>query len=191
MTALTAAHAAYKASRRKNRGDLWTLCIAVHNESSSETIRHLSDKIGENEDTVTNWGYVGELVAWCDGYEYRVDEATDVDLAVLWEHYDLSYDHLLRVAKLARKYELDPEEILERLYNAATGKQEAQSLERDIEETHEEPAVLLHRDMKRIGKRLEQNVDSLELRGASDKTVRALRFALLMMKKETKAMEAK
>lgn len=187
MTALTAAHAAYKASRRKNRGDLWTLCIAVYNESETKTVRSISDKIGENEDTVTNWGYVGELVAWCDGYEYQVDEATDIDLLALWEHYDLSYDHLLRVAKLARKYEIDPEEILERLYNAATGKQEAQSLERDIEETHEPQDVLLRRDMKRIYKRLEQNVDSLALRGAPFRVVRAMRFVLARMKKEISA----
>ena len=191
MTSLISAYAAYKASRRQNRCDLWTLCTVVYSESSTKKIRHISDKIGENEDTVTNWGYVGELIAQCDGYEYQIDEATDVDLETLWNHYELSYDHLLRAARLMRKYEIDPDEILEHLYNAATGKQEAQSLERDIEEVHEEPAVLLHRDMKRIGKRLEQNVDSLELRGASKKVVRALRLAVLRMKQETTAVEEK
>lgn len=192
MTKFVEVYNEYSSSNHNTRECLWVLCRVAYIESQSATVRQLSDSIGkpDQEDTVRNWALVGELIAKCEGEAIEIQLGEFIDLFTMWDNGDaLSYDHLLRVAKLARRHELDPQEILERLYNAMNG-QTAESLERDIEETHVGQAVLLQRDLKRIGKRLKQNFDSLEFRGVSHRLVLAYRILERRMEQELKRLEA-
>lgn len=181
MTSFLEAFQRYDGSNRDTRSRLWDLCVAGYHETDRtkphhKTVRQLSGIIGfsiDREDTVGDWCKVGYLIEYCGKATYTDEKKNEWTLRVLWGNCDmLSYDHLLRVAKLAKKHELDPAEIVERLYNAMAGTQgkpqTAESLERDIEEAHEPQAELLRRDWKRINARVTQNIDSLVLRGVSE-----------------------
>ena len=161
--AFLSAYRKYDGSNRDTRSALWELCDVAYTESQGATIRSLSAIIGlMDEDTVGGWVKVGWLISYC-GYapHYKDVDGRAWNMLSMWESGDtLSYDHLLRTAKLAKRLELDPEEILERLYNAMTGGQFAEALERDIEEAHEQPLYILRRDFKRFDKRGTQNIES-------------------------------
>jgi len=157
----------YAASNREARADLWALCWTAYLSSLETSIRELSDIIGKKEDTVGDWARVGWLIGYTEGCFHTAQDFSAWSLPGLWDHSDaLSYDHLLRAAKLAKRLELSPAEVLERLWLAMDGNQKAESLERDIEEAHEDELVLFTRDLKRIRKRLKQNAESLSFRGA-------------------------
>lgn len=185
MTDFIEAYAAYSTSNKNTRADLWHLCVCTYLASQMSTIVQLADSIGKGEDSVSDWAKCGWLIGYCTGYRHTDAEEKTWTLSQLWNDSDaLSYDHLLRAAKLAKRLELDPAEILERLYYAANGGQKAESLERDIEEAHEKQDILLRRDIKRIGARLKQNIDSLEFRGASNRLVLAFRILERRMAQE-------
>ena len=203
MTDFKAAYDRYNGANHDTRAALWDLCVTAYTETKPsnpyrKSIRQLSESIGggiDREDTVSDWCRVGHLIMYTYGVGIRNISAERYDLKRLWSETDaLSYDHLLRMAKLAKRLELDPGEILERLYNAIYGTQgkpqTADSLERDVEETHEPQEILLRRDLQRIGKRLKQNIDSLEFRGASSRLVLAFKILERRMSQELKRLEA-
>lgn len=181
MSDFLAAYNDWNGKNRDTRTALWVLCTRAYDESQTRTIVSLADSIGRDADTVGNWARVGWLVGYaCSCFMYS-DEHTPPEIEThgvgtfglyeLWHGIDaLSYDHLLRVAKLARRLELSPDEILERLYNAAMGGQKAESLERDIEEAHEDTNVLLRRDVKT----LTRYINSMDYRESLPKLQRAL-----------------
>lgn len=157
------AYTDYAASNQNTRSALWELCIRTYDAAQMSTIVKLSESIGlpERADSIGDWCKVGWLIAYCGSMNIRGDGGEIVTLRTMWDDADaLSYDHLLRAAKAAKRLELDPEEILERLYCAANGGQKAESLERDIEEAHEPPLDLIRRDWKRFDKRVTQNIES-------------------------------
>lgn len=179
MSNLQEKHKAWKQSRRTNNAALWDLCDAVYKEVKvGKTRRILSDLLREGEDTVQDWARVGWLISYLDGKEFSVVVGEPITLESIWRKDILTYDHLLRAAKLTKSYEIDPYDILERLVLAMEGNQDALKMERDIEEAHEDENILKRRDLLRIGKRLKQNQESLKFRGITSKLDRA--FALLV-----------
>lgn len=176
MTTFTEAYQRYSNSNRTQRADLWTLCESTYTESRVSTIVNLAEIIGLSDriDSVGDWAKVGWLINYTYGIGVRMVNMERYDLKRLWDETDsLSYDHLLRVAKLAKKHEIDPKEVLERLCYALEGGQKAESLERDIEEAHEDEAVIGRRDLRTIRKRLQQNFGSVKFRKfISDETAR-------------------
>lgn len=184
ITAFEAAYNRYKSTKRENNTALWDLCVETHNNVKERgDLRRLSEIIGIGEDTVRDWNLVGWLIEYCGVTHYRVSLVESYNLRDIWNSDALSYDHLLRTAKLAYKFEIDPWDILESLYNAANGKQDAQALERDIEERHMPEPELLQRDFKRTGKRIRQWVDSWETRHAPAELVQAGRLFVAILER--------
>lgn len=169
MTApFLAAYEQYARTERDSRGALWTLCCETYSASHHTSCAKLADTIRENKSSVEDWAAIGWLVAYCSRCHVIATDGK-FTLDSLWHDTDvLSYDHLLRVAKLTRRYEISPLDVLERLYNAMQGGQYAESLQRDIEEAHEPPAVLLRRDWKRDSKKHGLHLDTYIFRGVSE-----------------------
>lgn len=198
MSEFRIAYDRYNRLNRDNRTALWELCEATYSESQTVSCARLADIIRVNKSSVEDWASVGWLLCYADNALYLAPDGYMWTLWRMWHNTDvLSYDHLLRTAKLAKRLEVSPDEILERLYNAIFSTQNeakpqtAESLERDIEEAHEPQEVLLQRDLKRIGKWLKQNIDSLEFRGASRRLVLAFKILERRMAQELEGLEPK
>lgn len=172
MTAFTDAYTAYSGSNKDTRARLWELCVAAH--SSGSNARILSEQIGRGQDTVQDWITVGWLINYTRRVVIHGDGDVFYPLSSLWSNSDaLSYDHLLRMAKQAKRHEIDPDEILEWLYGATTAEQKAEAMERDIREAYEEEKVLGVQDLQTIRRRLQQNFGSMKFRKfISDETAR-------------------
>jgi hypothetical protein len=187
-----AAYERYSGSNRDTRARLWELCVATYTESQTVSCAKLADSIRTNKSSVEDWATVGWLIDYC-GYipRYKAEDGREWCMLNMWHASNaLSYDHLLRMAKLAKQFEIDPAVVLELLYHSMDGGLKAETMQRNVEEMVMLPAILLRRDLKRIGKRLQQNISSLEFRGASNRLVRAFRILERRMAQELARLEA-
>lgn len=175
-------HEAYKSARGKSNENLWHLCVGCYEVVGAETQR-ISDSLGCSVDSVRNWHLVGWLAQYCEGVEIR-DEHDVITLKLLWESDGLSFDHFLRAAKTAKRYETSPADVLEGLILAVEGNQTAVAMEREIETRNEDPDELFRRDVKKMTKSMESFSPLLEYKGASSKLVRAANYFLKRLKSE-------
>jgi hypothetical protein len=183
---LEQAYKKYKGSTHTSNSDLWDLCAVafqtVGNYKKGQT-RQTAESIGTSVDSLENWAMVGLMIEVCAGARIP-DGDMGVSLRLLWDMDILSFDHLIRAAKLMRRHEISPENILENLLSALESGWSAEKLQREIEEQEMDFKLLRKRDLKGLYKRVEQDSALFEYQGVSAALRRARDLFLGRLRKE-------
>lgn len=186
---LKSAYDIYKSSLRKNNSSLWKLCVVasetVGSYSNGRT-KSISETLGTSVDSIENWARVGWLIVSLQDYYLLDEQGNRWTLGKIWEMDKLSFDHLLRAAQMMKRYEINPQNVLDNLYLALDGGQSAPALERELEVQEEDAGVLWKRDITRLADYLQKQSDLFDYSGASLKLQRARKLFLGRLRQESK-----
>lgn len=188
FSCLKQAHEKYVASRRTSNIHLWQLCVVAEQTigSGHGVSQRASETLGVSRDTLEHWARVGWLIASLQDYYLLDEQGNRWTLGNIWEMDKLSFDHLLRAAQMMKRYEINPQNVLDNLYLALDGGQSAPALERELEVQEEDAGVLWKRDITRLADYLQKQSDLFDYSGASLKLQRARKLFLGRLRQESK-----
>lgn len=184
---LEQAYKKYKGSNHTSNADLWDLCVVafhtVGNYKKGQT-RQTAESIGTSSDTLENWAVVGLMIEAC-GVSWILDDREKYwGLREIWELDALSFDHLHKAARLMKKHEIAPEDIMMHLLVAVEDNQSAEKMARGIDEQNMTHEAMRSRDLKGLYKRVEQDSALFEYQGVSAALRRARDLFLGRLRKE-------
>jgi hypothetical protein len=185
---LEQAYKKYKGSNHTSNSDLWDLCAVafqtVGNYKKGQT-RKTAESIGTSADTLENWAMVGLMIEACHKTSVMQDDEDNLwSLQRIWSQDILSFDHLHRAARLMKKYEIAPEDIIMHLLVAMEDNQSAEKMARGIDEQNMTHEAMRSRDLKGLYKRVEQDSALFEYQGVSVALRRARDLFLGRLRKE-------
>ena len=183
----------YKGDLHRSNGGLWELCRVacrvVGNYRRGQT-QQISETLGISADSLENWAKVGWMILACDSVAIQDEQGKTWTLFDLWSTDLLSFDHLLRAAKLMKMLEIDPAEILENLLLAMDGKKPAHTMEEEIKEQNEDPDELWRQSLSKLVERVERDRALFEYNRVSTRLRRAAALFVGRLKEECRCMNA-